>query len=152
MENNKNDMESGFRIENLILLESNFQRTANVTFNDPAIKQNTNVDIAVNVESDVLIVREKLDYSQKYNDIEQVKCSIVMLGVFRKIGESKVADLEKFGRINGAAIIFPYIREHLSNLSQKAGIGLILIPPANFTNPTIPQQEKKRKDKSHPHK
>ncbi|NCD10471.1 MAG: preprotein translocase, partial [Negativicutes bacterium] len=36
------------------------------------------------------------------------------------------------GNVNGAAIIYPYIREHLTSLSVKAGVGIILLPPANF--------------------
>ncbi len=56
-----------------------------------------------------------------------------MVGVFEKFGDS-ILDLENFGNVNGAAILFPYIREHLTNLTSKAGLGLIIIPPFNFTN------------------
>jgi len=55
-----------------------------------------------------------------------------MAGVFEKSGNSTL-NLEQFGQINGAAIIYPYIREHLSSLSAKAGLGLIFIPPVNLT-------------------
>jgi preprotein translocase subunit SecB len=41
-------------------------------------------------------------------------------------------NLDQFGHVNAAAIIYPYIREHLSNLSAKAGLGLIFLPPVNF--------------------
>jgi preprotein translocase subunit SecB len=54
-----------------------------------------------------------------------------MIGIFEKKGES-VIDLENFGNVNGAAIIYPYIREHLTSLSVKAGVGIILLPPTNF--------------------
>ena len=56
-----------------------------------------------------------------------------MVGIFECIGESQLKDYEKFGKINGAAIIFPYIREHITNLSMKAGLGPIILPPVNFT-------------------
>ena len=131
--NNKNEMESGFRITNLILLESSFKRVPNVTFNNENINENINVNINVNVKENIIFVTEKIDYTQSFNDIEEVNCSIVMVGIFEKIGDTKLEDLEQFGRINGAAIIFPYIREHLSNLSSKAGLGLIILPPVNFT-------------------
>jgi preprotein translocase subunit SecB len=130
---NNNQMESGFRIANLILLESTFKRVPNVTFNNEGVKQNINVDVNVNVKDNVVFVTEKIDYTQSFNDIEEVSCTIVMAGVFEKVGDTKLADLEQFGYINGAAIIFPYIREHLSNLSSKAGLGLIILPPVNFT-------------------
>jgi preprotein translocase subunit SecB len=54
------------------------------------------------------------------------------LGVFERVGESQITDLENFGNVNGAAIIFPYIREHFSSLAAKSGLGLILIPPFSF--------------------
>lgn len=127
------ELESGFRIENLILLESNFKRVANVTFNTPDILQNIDVDVNVNVDNDMIFVTEKVHYMQKYNDVDEVDCTITMAGIFKKIGKSELQDLEQFGHVNAAAIIFPYIREHLSNLSSKAGLGLIILPPANFT-------------------
>ena len=130
---NNNEMESGFLIKNLILLESNFKRILNVTFNDESITQNINVDVNVNVKDNVVFVREKIDYTQSLNEVDEVNCTIVMVGEFEKVGETKLEDLEQFGHINGAAIIFPYIREHLSNLSSKAGLGLIILPPVNFT-------------------
>ncbi len=131
---NNNEMESGFRIANLVLLESNFNRIPNVSFNNEEIKQDIKVDVNVNVKNNTVFVTEKVDYTQTLNDLVEVNCSIVMAGVFEKVGDSILDDLEQFGYINGAAIIFPYIREHLSNLSSKAGLGLILLPPFNFTS------------------
>lgn len=131
--NNKTEMESGFHIENLILMDSSFKRASFVTFDQPDIKQNIDVDVNVSVNDNMVYVTEHLKYTQIYNDTEEVVCSIIMTGIFKKIGESEIDDLEQFGQINGAAIIFPYIREHLTTLSAKAGLGLIILPPINFT-------------------
>lgn len=127
-------MESGFIIKNLLLVESNFRRIPNVTFNNNEIKHNNNIEISVGVADNNIIVTEKLDFTQTFKDIEEVNCSITMIGVFEKVGESKLEDLEKFGKINGAAIIFPYIREHLTSLSVKAGLNPIILPPASFVH------------------
>ena len=54
-----------------------------------------------------------------------------MIGVFVKEGDVPLP-LEDFGNVNGAAIIFPYIREQFSNLALKAGLGFIILPPINF--------------------
>lgn len=131
--NESKEMESGFRINNLILLESTFKRIPNITFNDTKVEKITNVDVNVSVNDNIVFVNEKVEYIQKLNEIEEISCSIIMVGIFEKIGETKLEDLEQFGNINGAAIIFPYIREHLTNLSAKAGIGQIILPPVNFT-------------------
>ena len=68
----------------------------------------------------------------KMNETIEVSARIGMVGIFEKIGDNPL-NMEEFGRVNGAAIIFPYIREQLTNLSAKAGIGLIVLPPFNFT-------------------
>ena len=128
----KKDLESGFRILNILLLESSFNRVQNVEFNNPEIKQEVNVDVNVSVNGNTVGVAEQVNYKQIFNDVDQVTASIKMAGVFEKTGDSPL-DLEQFGQVNGAAIIYPYIREHLSSLSAKAGLGLIFLPPVNLT-------------------
>lgn len=132
MENNKNNLESGFKINNLLLLESTFSRVINVTFDNPEIVKNIDVAVNVSVNENTVIVTEEIKYDQIFNEVTEVSATIKMVGVFEKFGDS-ILDLENFGNINGAAIIFPYIREHLTNLTSKAGLGLIIIPPFNFT-------------------
>lgn len=132
MENTRK-VESGYNIKNLILLESNFRRESNVIFNDPQIIQDISVELDVQVsENTSVFVNEHIIYKQIFQEKIQVEASIKMVGVFEKIGDSQL-DLEQFGNVNGPAIIFPYIREHITNLSAKAGLGLILIPPINFS-------------------
>jgi preprotein translocase subunit SecB len=53
--------------------------------------------------------------------------------IFERTGESPLTDFEEFGKVNGAAIIFPFIREHIMNMSLKGGIGAVILPPLNFT-------------------
>lgn len=131
MENN-NNLQSGFKINNLLLLESTFSRIINVTFDNPDVLQNIDVDVQVAVNENTVVVTEEIKYNQTFNEVQEVSAVIKMVGVFEKFGDS-ILDLENFGNINGAAIIFPYIREHLTNLTSKAGLGLIIIPPFNFT-------------------
>ena len=91
-----------------------------------------NIGVEVSVEKNIITVAETVYFTQKYNDVEQVNIEVKMVGIFECIGETLLKDYEEFGRINGAAIIFPYIREHITTLSLKAGIGVIIIPPINF--------------------
>ena len=130
----KKNMESGFRIHNILLIESNFSRIDTVEFNNPQIKQNVDIGGAVNIDSqnNLVSITQTLQYSQEFNGVKQVTAKISMIGIFEKYGDSPI-DLEQFGRVNGAAILYPYIREHLSNLSAKAGLGLIFLPPVNLT-------------------
>ena len=128
--NNMQKTSSGFAIKNIILTESSFTRINNVIFKDS--KTDININVNVSVEKANIIVEETVDVVNKNNETEQMKARVKMVGIFEVIGESQLKDLNEFGRINGAAIIFPFIREHITNLSQKGGMGSIILPPVNF--------------------
>lgn len=115
-----------------MLLESSFTRLNNVVF-DESVENDFNITSEVGVSEKVIIVTEEATIVQKNKDVEQVKIKVKFGGVFECVGESPITDLSEFGRINGAAIIYPYIREHVTSLSQKAEIGAIFLPPVNFT-------------------
>lgn len=106
-------------------------RSNDVKFEKDVISD-LNIGVEVSVEKNIITVAETVYFTQKYNDVEQVNIEVKMVGIFECIGETLLKDYEEFGRINGAAIIFPYIREHITTLSLKAGIGVIIIPPINF--------------------
>lgn len=126
------NMESGFIFNRLILLESSFQR--NEILSD-AEKPNNSFDLNVEVATmeDGIAVSEEVKISQEINGVKQFDISVKMVGVFQRKGESSLTDDEEFGKINGAAIIFPFIREHVANIAMKGGLGALLIPPVNFT-------------------
>ena len=128
-----NNMESGYRINSLVLLESNFKRINNVQFGKPMPELKMNINTDVGVQGDIISVAETVTVIQNYNETEQFSFMVRMVGVFECVGESQLKDYDQFGRVNGAAIIFPYIREHISSLSLKAGLGQIILPPVNFT-------------------
>ncbi len=130
-----NQLESGFQITNLLLMESNFKRETSITLDQTKTERKVDVDVNVQVKDKTIFVTETLIYSQKLGDIIEISANIRMIGIFEKVGDAAL-DLEEFGKVNGAAIIFPYLREQLTNLSAKAGIGLIILPPYNFTKIT----------------
>lgn len=119
------------RIKNLLLLESDFKRISNVVFSDDVISEVTIETEISNPENNVVNVIETVTLIQKYQEREQVTIKVKMVGVFVC---DDVENYEEFGRVNGAAIIYPYIREHITSLSTKAGIGTIVMPPVNFEN------------------
>lgn len=126
-----NELSSAFQINNILLIESRFKRIPNVTFNNPEIKREITIDIEVNVIENKVSVFESLSFKQTFKDEEEVSAFIKMFGDFEKKDDSPL-DTEEFGKINGSAIIYPYIREHFSQLAAKAGLGLIFLPPVNF--------------------
>lgn len=134
MNQNINNTESGYRINNLLLLESNFKRAYNVQFDTQKVQNKSNINVEVGVQGKVINVVETVDYKQFYDNQEQVSINVKMVGVFECIGPNEIENFETFGKINGAAMIFPYIREYITNISLKAGIGPIFLPPVNFSN------------------
>ncbi|MGB1217190.1 MAG: protein-export chaperone SecB [Saprospiraceae bacterium] len=70
------------------------------------------------------------------------RMDITMLGNFEKQGEIKVS-LEDFCNINAPAIIFPYVRQYIRNLSMDAGLNPIMLPVINFVGRYNIMKEKK---------
>lgn len=128
---NENNSDTGFKVNRILLLESNFNRIPNVSFNDPVIKSNIDISVNSQTKENKVFVTVTLKFEQLKEQLAEVSCIITMLGEFEQVGKIDL-DLESFGKVNGAAIIYPYIREQLSNLSLKAGLGNIILPPANF--------------------
>ena len=137
MEKEKNNTESGFLVKNIILLQSNFVRQAQLIQEQSRLKSTYDINLGVNVKGNEVFVQETLTYVQTGDDKKQIEAVISMVGVFEQVGESKIKSLEEFGNINGGAIIFPFIREHFAGLMLKAGLGNALLPPVDFTNPKI---------------
>lgn len=137
MENNT--PKSGFNVLNIILVESTFTRVNQVVFDQATIQNDMDIHVDTAVNGEQINVAETVTITQKCNDVEQVKIKVRMVGLFEHFGEISLP-LETFGKINGAAIIFPYIREHITSLSQKAGLPPIILPTVNFANTT---EEKK---------
>lgn len=131
MENNT--PKSGFNVQNIILIESEFSRVNQVHFDKEHIQNNLDIHVDTAVNGTTINVAETVTITQLYSDIEQVKIKVKMVGLFEQFGEALIP-AEKFGRVNGAAIIFPFIREHIASLSQKASIPPIILPTVNFAN------------------
>lgn len=125
-------LKSGFRIINLLLLKSDFNRINDVKF-DEKVKNAVDMNVNVSVNEKLITVTETVTVSQMCDEKEQVTVVVTMAGIFESEGESEIKNLKDFGSVNGASIIYPYIREHITNLTLKAGVGAIILPPVNFT-------------------
>ena len=129
---NQDNLQSGYKVISVFLMDSVFNRVSQVTFDNSKLTPTLNIDINTNIENNKIIVTETLVYESIVNSIKEVSSTITMLGIFEKFGESPSVSPTDFANINGPAIIYPFIREHLASLSLKAGLGQLLIPPVNF--------------------
>ncbi|MBE7661512.1 protein-export chaperone SecB [Tenacibaculum finnmarkense] len=122
---------NSYKLLNIILVESSFKRASNIDFSNTDLKNNIDIDINNNVNKNILIVTVTLKFNTTINSEPIISSEIKTAGSFEFSDDNNIP-LESFGYINAPAIIFPFIREHLSNLSMKAGIQPILLPPVNF--------------------
>lgn len=121
-----------FKLLNIILIESSFKREPQIDFDNQDLHNNINIDVQNSTEnSNILYVTVIMDFDTSVDNKKFISSKIKMLGVF-EFGEELPLSLDSFANINAPAIIFPFIREHLSNVSMKAGIQPILLPPINF--------------------
>ena len=125
-----NNNGSGFQLKSIILVDSHMYRKPNVNFKE--LQLDVEIGTGVGVKDNVVNVKLSVNVKQMENGIAQSEMSATMVGIFEKTGESPLNDMEEFCRINGASIIFPFLREHIANLAMKAGLGPIMLPPVNF--------------------
>ncbi|MEL6695961.1 MAG: protein-export chaperone SecB [Bacteroidota bacterium] len=124
---------SGLTLHKIHLAHSRFQYLANQDywekqFNSIKIgieldKQPENAKLSCKLLISVIAIDE--------NENEVAAIDVAMRGVFT-FEEYAPVDLETFGNINAPAILYPFIREHITNISRKGDIKEILLPPINF--------------------
>jgi preprotein translocase subunit SecB len=68
-----------------------------------------------------------------------------MTGIF-DVGEIDQITIDKFIILNGPAIVFPFVREHIATVSMKGGMAPILLPPVNFLKVA---EEKRKNEEQH---
>ena len=121
-----------FSLENLIKLESSFQRLENL----PEDYENTLPEIQFQMswgrEQDMVRVYLTIELDQANNEKPYVNGKVVMLGYFKMSGDLPESVVKDFCEINAQAILFPFIREEFATSSIKAGLRSILLQPVNF--------------------
>jgi preprotein translocase subunit SecB len=67
--------------------------------------------------------------------------SIAFVGVFAVIPGQENMTLEEFAQVNGPALMFPYIRELISDITLRSGLKPVIFPPLNIhmmmSNPAV---------------
>lgn len=132
-------IQSAVKITNLLLIRSEFERVIDIDFSKEPKNQFT-IDVKTQVNDLILVVYVTAECKQMNGEEQEVFIRVTFAGVF----ESSAAnlDLDTFGKINGAAIVYPYVREHISILSLKAGIRHALLPVVNYTDQEYPSEAK----------
>lgn len=123
-----NQKQPGISFDGIILAKENFWRDYNVPENgepELAIK----VDSVSQQQNGVL----ELSYDLKLKDQEKtvLKLEGTFVGFFSTAAEENMP-LEQFIQNHAPAFMFPYVREHIATITQKAGVQPVLLPPINI--------------------
>ncbi len=124
---------NSFKLLNILLIESTFKRASYIDFSNENLKNDIDIDIQNSTSENILAVTLTIKFKTSIEKDILLSAEVKMVGNFEFSKNSNIP-LKDFGTINAPAIIFPFIREHLSNVSMKAGIQPILLPPINFVD------------------
>ncbi len=125
-------MQNIYNIVNVILVDSSFHRVTQ--FN---AEINIDIDIQTDVgsgidENNIFNVGLSAKVMGKSNNEElMLDIFVKMVGIFEIIGKPELS-FESFTHINAQAIIYPYLREHISYITLKAGIPPVILPILNM--------------------
>jgi len=128
------------------------QELVNFTFDEfRLLNVSFSVNVDFNFENDAKI-NPHISRKSEYDDKKRILISYVKVSltgdevpfVFTVEGaghftfEKKPAkkQLDSISRINAPAIIYPYIRETIADMTRRAGLPPLHLPPVNFVNLT----------------
>lgn len=107
--------------ENYLINEMNFRKLSDED-------EKNKFGINIGVDESKKFVKLKVFLSTERDVIE-----VEMIGEFEFSDEIKEEEKTKFLKINGAAILYPYVRAYISNISSFDKEALpIIIPTVNF--------------------
>lgn len=122
-----------YKLLNIILIESNFKRQANIQFTNPDFNNELNINVEDSKKDNKLFITVTASLEGTLKEENQFSFLTKYVGIF-EFDDNLELSIDQFAKINGPAIIFPFIREHIASLSLKAGIDPILLPPINFVH------------------
>ncbi len=122
----------GFALKRVRLLEASFSSprqfpgSANRRFGISDATIETEIDAAART----CLVRVGVEVTAHANDLAAFTLRATMEGLFE--GEQEGLPLDLFASVNAPAILFPYLRETVSNLTARSGHPALLLPTVNF--------------------
>lgn len=124
-------LESGYQILNILMVENSFARQPNIDFVENNISNQLDVDSNHHFIDDLIIVECKIKFSISRGADVLADFNAKMVGSFKQIGSPELKK-EDFASVNAPAIIYPYMREFISSIALRSGLGGVFIPPLNF--------------------
>jgi len=139
-----------FSVVTALLADSEFRRVPQVHTNHKDSLQSSNLNVIAgpkNEDTSISQITLELNFDISFQDSKEVECFIRYVGLFESNDDVSPEELEKYCYINAPAMLFPFVREHLANLCQKAGLGTIMLQSENFVKGYHEMKAKEEKNK-----
>jgi len=125
-----------FNVLEVILLQTNFLRNENNNNSDQDIEE---VPLPAQIEwNSTYDVKEKILKTilkaSIGGDESPFTVAVEMGGIFQFNENPKENHIKMLKNVNCPAIIFPYLREYVSDLTKRAGFPPLFLPPFNFVD------------------
>lgn len=121
--------QSGFSLEKLYFGE---QVLRIVRDDDPSIGEEQQFSLGWDwrlQDEDSFEILLNVSFSPSRTRPEEI--SATACGVFRVMGESTTVAMKDFARLNGPAILMPFLRECIGAMTARGYFGQMLLPPMN---------------------
>lgn len=134
------EKQPGISFDSIVLAKEKFWR-------NPSLPKELNINLDFKVKRSIddkkgIIELDTFLSLQDSEKVEHVKLELKYIGLFSIIESEKNMELEHFLEHNAPAFLVPYIREHISSITSKAGILPVILPPINILA-IIKDKEKK---------
>ena len=123
-------MEAKFSFESLRLLESHFKLNTDFKARKKQpIEISTEINISHKEENKIVKVTISVT---SVNKKQPFVLDTTVMGIFNFLKIPTKKDLDKIVHVNCAAIMFPYVREIIADLTRRADIPPFHMDPINF--------------------
>ena len=128
--------EPGFELVSIALTKAEFQRPVELNFIEEEVATTTGFKVSFYTEDEPeprLIVSLSVSVGVPTGiEDEPMSASATMLGIFHINGNLDIDAIKSFGNVNAPAILYPFAREVIANLTMKANVPPVLLPTMNF--------------------
>lgn len=122
------DKQPGINFKSITLVKEEFWRDYNVP---EETTPDINIGFGWSVQENDYVVELSTTLRLLHQEQEKLKLDTTFIGVFSVIENNENMNIEEYIKSNSVALMFPYIREHISTITQKSGIRPVLLPPIN---------------------
>jgi preprotein translocase subunit SecB len=124
------DKQPGIDFYKIIIERISFERNPDFSFPEEGLKVDIKINTNSNIDKSKKILKLSLDlYLFSETEKSPFKLSILISGYFKA---KYLEKLEEFSKVQGPALLFPFAREIIADLTMRSGFPPLIIPPVNI--------------------